>query len=65
MAVGTQQDLRVRPVAVDRPQEPAQESADLDAVRSLGGPQHGGDEAAIAIEDHNRLEAPIASTVTN
>src|SRR5277367_5910036 len=57
MAVGAQQDLRPRPVAADRPQKPAQESADFAAVRSFGRPQHGRDKAAVTIEDDNRLEA--------
>src|SRR4051812_50043808 len=50
VAVGTQQDLRLRPVGPDGPEHPAQESADFGALRALGGPQNGGGETAPALE---------------
>ena len=56
MAVGAQQDRRCRPVGPDGPEHPAQEGADFRALRALGGPQHGRDKAALAIEHHDRLE---------
>src|SRR3954469_9267697 len=52
VAVGAQQDLRRRPVGADGPEQPAQESTDFGALRALGGTQHGGDDATLAIE-HN------------
>ena len=57
MAVGAQQDLGVRPVGADRPQQAAQEGADLLAARPFGGAKHGGDEAALAVEYDDRLKA--------
>src|SRR4051795_7005737 len=56
MAVSAPQDLRLRPVGADGPEQPAQEGADVRALRALGGPQHGRDEAALTIEDDDRLE---------
>jgi hypothetical protein len=56
VAVGAQQDLRPRPVGPDRANEPAQERADFRALRALGGPQHGRDEAALTVEDNDGLE---------
>ena len=56
VAVGAQQDLRLRPVGADGPEQPAQEGADFRALRALGGPQHGGDEAALTIEHDDGLE---------
>src|SRR3954451_19483726 len=53
VAVGAQQDLRCRPVGADGAEQPAQESADFGALRALGGPQHGGDDATLAIEHHD------------
>jgi hypothetical protein len=47
----------VRGTTADCPQEPAQDSADLNAVRPLCRPQYGGYEAAVTIEDHDRLKA--------
>ena len=57
MAVGAQQDLRVRPVGADRAQQAAQEGFDLLAAGSFGGAKHGGDEAALAVEHDDRLKA--------
>ena len=56
MAVATQQDLGVGPVGADRPQQAAQESADLLAARLFGGAKHRRDEAAFAVEYDDRLE---------
>jgi len=56
MAVSAQQDLRLRPGGADGPEQPAQEGADVRPLRALGGAQHGGDKAALAIEDDEGLE---------
>src|ERR1700704_2398599 len=56
MAVATHQDFRFRPVGADRPQQAAQESADLLAARSFGGAKHRRDEAAFAVEYDDRLK---------
>src|SRR5450759_4722028 len=40
MTVGAQQDLGVGPVGADRPQQAAQEGADLFATRPFGGAKH-------------------------
>ena len=57
MTVGAQQDFGVRPVGADRPQQAAQEGADLLAAGPFGGTKHGGDEAAFAVEHDDRLKA--------
>jgi len=59
VAVGPQQDLNLRPVGADLAHKAAQEGADLAPVRPLGRTQHGGDEAAIAVEHHDGLEAVV------
>src|ERR1700716_2980606 len=56
MAVGAQQYLGVGPVGPDRPQQAAQEGANLLATRPFGGTKHSRDEAAFAVEHDNRLE---------
>jgi hypothetical protein len=56
MAIGAQQHLGAGPVGPDRPQQAAQQGADLLATRPLGGAKHSGDEAAFAVEHDNRLE---------
>ena len=56
MAVGAQQDFRVRPIGPDRPQQAAQEGADLLAARPFGGAKHSCDEAAVAVEYDDRLK---------
>ena len=56
MAVGAQQYLGVGPVGPDRPQQAAQEGANLLATRPFGGAKHSRDEAAFAAEHDNRLE---------
>src|ERR1700730_8221802 len=56
MAVGAQQDLGVWPVGADRPQQAAQEGADLLATRPFGGAKHSCDEAALAVEYDDRLK---------
>ena len=57
MAVGPDQDAGGGPVGSDRPDEPAQMSPDLGALGPLGRPQHGRDEAALAVEHDHGLEA--------
>ena len=57
MAVGANEDLDLGPMAADRPHQATQKRPDLDALRPLGRAQQGGDEAAFAIEDDDRLEA--------
>ena len=57
MAVGAQRDPGFGPVRPDRPQQAAQQGADFRAFGPLGGPQHGGDEAALAVEDDDGLKA--------
>ena len=59
VAVGAQQDVHLRPVGADRADQAAQKGADLDALRPLRRAQDGGDEAALAIEDDDRLEAVV------
>ena len=56
MAIGAQQYLGVGPVGPDRPQQAAQEGANLLATRPFGGAKHSRDEAAFAVEHDNRLE---------
>jgi hypothetical protein len=56
MTVGAQQYLGVGPVGPDRPQQAAQEGANLLATRPFGGAKHSCDEAAFAVEHDNRLE---------
>src|ERR1019366_9443489 len=43
--------------ATDRPQQAAQEGADLFATRPFGGAKHSCDEAALAVEHDDRLKA--------
>ena len=57
MTVGAQQDFGARPVGADRPQQPAQKGSRLLAAWQLGGTEHGGDEAARAVEHHDRLKS--------
>ncbi len=59
VAVGTQQDLDPGPSGADRTDEAAKEGADLTPARALARPQQRGHEAALAVEDDNRLEAVI------
>jgi hypothetical protein len=56
MAVATHQDLGVGPVGADRPQQAAQESADLLAARPFGGAKHRRYEAALVVEYGDRLK---------
>ncbi len=44
-------------MAADGAHQPAQEGAGLPPARPLGGAQHGGDRAPLAVEHHDRLEA--------
>ena len=46
-------------MAADRPHQAAQKRPDLDALRPLRRTQDGGNEAALAIEDDDRLEAVV------
>jgi hypothetical protein len=57
MTVAAQHDLRFRPMGADGAQQAAQEGFDLPAAGSFGGTKNGGDEAALAVEDDNRLKA--------
>jgi len=57
VAVGPQQDLDPGPVGAELAHEAAQEGADLASTRPLGRAQDCGDEAALAVEHHDRLEA--------
>ena len=57
VAVGADQDLHPGPVAADFTDQTAQEGAGLAPARPLGRAQHGGDEAPLAVEHHDRLEA--------
>src|SRR5215217_4929430 len=59
MAVGPDQDLDPRPVAADPAHEAAQEGAGLGAAGPASGAQHGGHRPALAIEDHDGLEAVL------
>jgi hypothetical protein len=59
VAVGPQQDFRIRPVGPDGPHQAAQEGPDLGALWPLGRTQHGGDQPTLAIEHDNRLEAVV------
>ena len=57
VAVGAQQDLDARPVVAQGRNQAAQPEHDLPSARPAGGAQEGGDHAALAVEDHDRLEA--------
>src|SRR4051812_28626333 len=56
MAVGAQQDRRLRPVGADGVNESAQEGADFRALGPFGGPQDGGDDTTLTVEHDDRLE---------
>lgn len=57
VAVAADQDRGARPVAPDRPHEATQVAADFAALGPLGRTQDGCDEAAVAIEYDDGLEA--------
>ena len=57
MAVATQQDFGLGPMAANGAQQAAQQGPDLLAAGPSGGTQNGGDEAAGAVEDDDRLKA--------
>ena len=57
MAVATQQDFGLGPMAANGAQQAAQQGPDLLAAGPSGGTQNGGDEAAGAIEHDDRLKA--------
>ena len=57
MAIAAQEDFGSWPVGADRAQETAQKRANLLAAWPLGGAQNGRDEAALAVERHDRLES--------
>ena len=57
MAVAAQQNFGLGPVGADRPQQPAQKGFDFLAAWPFGGAEHGGDEAAPAVEYDDRLKA--------
>ena len=56
MTVGAQHDFGPGPVGADRSHQAAQKGFDLLAAGPFGRAQNGGDEAAFAIERHNRLK---------
>jgi hypothetical protein len=57
MAVGTQQNFGLGPIAANGAQQAAQEGPDLLAAGPSSGTQNGGDEAAGAVEHDDRLKA--------
>src|SRR6202051_4214228 len=57
MTVAAQQYLGLRPVGADRPQQAAQEGANLFATRPFCGAKHSCDETALAVEHDDRLKA--------
>jgi hypothetical protein len=57
MAVGTQQDFGLGPMAANGAQQAAQERPNLLAAGPSSGTQNGGDEAAGAVEHDDRLKA--------
>src|SRR5450631_4251442 len=57
MAVGAQQNFRSGPAGAEGAQQTAQERLDLLAARPLGGTEHGGDEAALAVEHDDGLKS--------
>src|SRR3954467_12042418 len=57
MAIGPQQDLDTRPVVAQRRDQAAQPEHDLSPARPARRAQEGGDHTALAVEDHDRLEA--------
>src|ERR1700730_11905982 len=57
VTVCAQQDFGLRPVGADCAQQAAQEGANLLAAGPFGGTKNGSDEAALAIEHHDRLKA--------
>ena len=56
MTVSAQRDFCPRPVGADGAQQAAQKRLYFLAARPLGGAQHGGDEAALAVEHDDRLK---------
>ena len=59
VAVGAHEDRHLRPMAADRPHQATQKGADLDTLRPLRRAQHGGDEAAVFVEDDDRMEPVV------
>jgi hypothetical protein len=59
MAIGPQQDLDTRPVLAQRRDQAAQPEHDLWPARPASGAQEGGDHTALAVEDHDWLEAVL------
>ena len=59
MAVAAEQDLDLGPMLADRTDQSTQMRGDLAALRPPRRTQHGGDEPAGAVEDHDRLEAVV------
>ena len=57
VTVAAQQNFGPGPIGADRAQQAAQKGLDLPTAGSLGGTQHGRDEAALAIENNDGLEA--------
>lgn len=57
MAVGADEDLRLRPVRADGADQATQKGSDLRALGPLCRTQHGGNEAAVAVKNDDRLES--------
>src|SRR3712207_3793724 len=53
------EDLRGVPVGPDPTKEAAEESTDVRPLWALGGPQHGGGDATLAIEATDGLEPVV------
>jgi hypothetical protein len=49
----------LRPVGTDRADQAPEKGADLDTLWPLRRAQDGGDEAAVGVEDDDRLEAVV------
>src|SRR3954453_9961454 len=59
MAVTAQGDPDHRPVGPDASDHALEQGQDLPAARPFGGTQHGRDQPAAGIEDHDRLKAVL------
>jgi hypothetical protein len=59
VAVGADQDRHPRPGGADGAHQAAEKGPDLDALRPLRRAQDGGDEAAVGIEDDDRLKPVV------
>ena len=59
MTVGADEDRHLREAGADGADDAAQKRPDPDALRPLRRAQQGGNEAALAIEDDDRLETVV------